>query len=262
MASFDIHKITDPDVNGVGYQEGHQKGFYNVKAYVLHRDGYECRSGQRGKHSPKLHVHHKVFRSQGGSDSPENLITLCETCHDALHAGKFALKAKRSKTKHATDVGIIKATIAKGDWPFETTFGYETKWKRERCLGWTKGHANDALAICLGDGEIVPPGETVYRKRHVSKGDYQQTSGKRSEKRIPTGKLFGLRKFDIVSTPFGVGIVNGKRSSGYFKIANLDGTPIHNSAKAVKCVRLAARSTTLTRGERVETPEKRFLHCH
>jgi hypothetical protein len=47
----------------------------------------------------------------------------------------------------------------------------------------------------------------------------------------------------------GVGfrLTSCKRSSGYFAIAELDGTPIHNSAKAEDCIRLAARSTTLIR---------------
>ena len=215
----------------------------------MHRDGYKCQGGQKGKHSPQLHVHHKVFRSQGGTNDPSNLVTLCETCHDDLHAGKFTLKAKRSKTKHATEVGIVKRAIMRSGWVISRTFGYETKWQREQCLGWPKSHAADAVAICCEDGEVVTPSPTVVRKRHVSKGHYQQTSGKRSEKRIPTGKRFGLRKFDLVSTPKGMGFVKGKRSSGQFAIAELDGTPIHNSVRAATCVRLAARSTTLTRGD-------------
>jgi 5-methylcytosine-specific restriction endonuclease McrA len=259
LASFDIHKITNPDVKGAGYQEGAQKGYYNVKAYVLHRDGYKCQSGRKCKHGPQLHVHHKVFRSQGGGDEPSNLVTLCETCHDDLHDGKFALQAKRSKTKHATEVGIVKGAVMRSGWVFSATFGYETKWKRGQCLGWAKGHAADAAAICCEDGVVVEPSPTVVHKRHVSKGDYQQTSGKRSEQRIPTGKLFGLRKFDLVSTPKGVGFVKGKRSSGYFAIADLDGTPIHKSAKAASCVRLAARSTTLTRSG---SSRGTLLHYH
>jgi hypothetical protein len=47
----------------------------------------------------------------------------------------------------------------------------------------------------------MPPGDYVYHKRHVAKGDYQQTKGARSEKRIPTGKLFGFRKLDLLTTP-------------------------------------------------------------
>jgi hypothetical protein len=33
-------------------------------------------------------THHKVFRSQGGDDSPVNLIRLCRVCHDAAHGIK------------------------------------------------------------------------------------------------------------------------------------------------------------------------------
>ena len=234
-----------------------QKDYYNVKAYVLHRDGYTCQSGRKCQHSAKLHVHHIIFRSQRGSDAPWNLVTLCETCHDDLHAEKFVLNGTRSQTKHATEVGIIKGAILRLAWLFETTFRYETKFKREQCLGWPKGHAADAVAICCGDGKIVVPNPTVYHKRHVAKGDYQQTSGKRSEKRIPTGKLFGLRKFDLVSTPRGVGFVKGKRTSGYFAIAAWDGASIHASAKALNCKRISARSTTLI--GRGKARGKRFL---
>ena len=34
---------------------------------------------------PGVHVHHRVFRSQGGDDIPENLQWLCHVCHDAAH---------------------------------------------------------------------------------------------------------------------------------------------------------------------------------
>ena len=34
-ASFDIQKIKDPDVEGEGYQQGDQLGFWNVREYVL-----------------------------------------------------------------------------------------------------------------------------------------------------------------------------------------------------------------------------------
>jgi 5-methylcytosine-specific restriction endonuclease McrA len=62
----------------VGYQTGIQKDFYNLKAFILHRDNYKCQSRQKVKHSDKLHVHHILFRSKGGTDTPDNLITLCE----------------------------------------------------------------------------------------------------------------------------------------------------------------------------------------
>jgi len=244
-ASFDIHKITNPEVTGKDYQQGVQKGYYNVKAYVLHRDNYQCLSGRKCKHSVKLHVHHKIFRSQVGSDSPSNLITLCETCHDNLHEGLFELKGKKSKTKHATEIGIIKSTLKK-QWDFEETFGYETKFKREQILLLPKTHYYDAVAICCEDGDFVKRCSTVFHKRHVARGDYQQTKGVRSEKRIPVGKLFGLKKHDFVQTPQGTGFVKGKRSSGYFALETILGEKIHASANVKKnTIRLKARTTTL-----------------
>lgn len=39
---------------------------------------------------PGDHHHHIVFRSRGGPDSPDNLITLCVTCHGLAHAHKIA----------------------------------------------------------------------------------------------------------------------------------------------------------------------------
>jgi len=244
-ASFDIHKITNPDVKGVDYQNGAQKGFYNAKAFVLHRDNYKCHSGMKQKHSKKLHVHHIQFRSNGGTNTPSNLITLCEDCHEDLHAGKFEFTAKKSKTKHATEIGIIKSQLKKL-WSFEETFGYETKFKREQCLGLPKTHDNDAIAICCEDGEWVGLSSTSYLKRHVASGDYRQTKGKRSEICIPTGKLFGLRKFDRIQTSKGTGFVKGKRSRGDFAVATLGGRVVSNGVSVKKnCQRLQARTTTL-----------------
>ena len=246
LAAFDIHKISNPAVTGAGYQAGNLKDFYNVRQYVLHRDGYACQSGQKGKHSAQLQVHHKQYRSDGGSDTADNLVTLCAACHAGLHAGDFALKEKgmRSKTRHATHMGIIKARLAACAPAHTATFGYETKYKREQLLKWPKNHANDAIAICLVEGEFVAPLADILIKLHIAKGDYQQRTGKHSQKTIPTGKLFGLRKGDKVATSRGIGFVKGKRSSGYFAIGDLDGTIIHASEKVANCRRLAARSTT------------------
>jgi 5-methylcytosine-specific restriction endonuclease McrA len=260
-ASFDIHKITNPTVISAGYQQGAKKDFYNVKAFVLHRDNYTCQSGRKAKHSAKLHVHHIVFRSQGGTNAPSNLTVLCETCHNDLHAGKFKLTKNKSTTKHATEIGIIKATLKK-QWNFEETFGYETKFKREVILGLPKTHFNDAVAICCEDGELVQPAFQVFHKRHVAKGDYQQTKGSRSEKRIPVGKLFGLKKHDFIQTPQGTGFVKGKRSSGYFALETILGEKIHASANIKKnTVRLTARTTTLTQQLKAAIPHGIKIPC-
>ena len=96
-ASFDIHKITNPDVWGSDYQKGKLKGYHNIKAFVLNRDNYKCLSGRKINHSKKLHVHHIIFKSKGGTNAPDNLLTLCETCHGDLHAGNLSLKPRSQK---------------------------------------------------------------------------------------------------------------------------------------------------------------------
>jgi 5-methylcytosine-specific restriction endonuclease McrA len=37
---------------------------------------------------PGIHVHHRIHRSQGGGDVPENLVWLCGACHDSAHGIK------------------------------------------------------------------------------------------------------------------------------------------------------------------------------
>ncbi len=47
---------------------------------ILARDGFQCTS-PRCNARTNLNVHHIDFRSQGGSDDPSNLTTLCAACH-------------------------------------------------------------------------------------------------------------------------------------------------------------------------------------
>jgi hypothetical protein len=244
LASFDIHKISNPNVKD--YQKGQQKDFYNVKAFILDRDEYTCQHCKKNK-NVKLHVHHIIFRSTQGSDSPENLITLCEKCHNDLHEGKFELKGIKLKTKHATEIGIIKSQLKKKFGEFVETFGYETKFKREQILKLLKTHCNDAIAICCNDGEVIKDLNYYFVKKNIAKGDYQQTKGIRSEKTIPTGKLFGFRKFDKVRTPEGVGFIKGKRSSGAFVIMDILGNVFKKSWNAKKYLkRISTRKNFIT----------------
>jgi 5-methylcytosine-specific restriction endonuclease McrA len=238
LASFDIHKISNPNVKD--YQKGQQKGFYNTKAFVLDRDGYSCQKCKIKK--GRLHVHHIIFKSNGGTDTPSNLITLCENCHEKLHDGEFSIKGIKSITKYATEIGIIKSQLKKKFGDFVETFGYETKFKREQILKLSKTHYNDAIAICCGDGEIIENSNNYFTKKNISRGDYQQTRGVRSEMKIPTGKLFGFRKFDKVKIPEGIGFVKGKRSSGAFVIMDILGKEFKRSWNAKKyLIRINAR---------------------
>ncbi len=56
--------------------------YEQLRNQILRRDGWRCQSC--GSMS-NLEVHHKDFRSHSGDDSEENLITLCNACHAAVH---------------------------------------------------------------------------------------------------------------------------------------------------------------------------------
>lgn len=53
-----------------------------VYTEVRERDLWRCRACGL---ADLLEAHHIVFRSQGGPDTLENLITLCKHCHMAAH---------------------------------------------------------------------------------------------------------------------------------------------------------------------------------
>jgi len=86
VASFDIQKIKNPEISGIEYQQGEQLNFWNVREYVLFRDGHTCQCC-KGKSGCKiLNVHHIESRKTGGN-APNDLITLCEYCHTKYHGG-------------------------------------------------------------------------------------------------------------------------------------------------------------------------------
>ncbi len=59
--------------------------YESLRFQVLKRDGWRCQSCGSRK---DLHVHHSKHRSQLGDDAPQNLITLCESCHKRQHHGR------------------------------------------------------------------------------------------------------------------------------------------------------------------------------
>lgn len=63
-----------------------------VRRAVLMRDKYKCHDCNWNrdlwsKDDPRhLEVHHLIMHSKGGSNTEENLLTLCNICHDVRHA--------------------------------------------------------------------------------------------------------------------------------------------------------------------------------
>lgn len=56
--------------------------YADTRRWVLQRDGWRC---QLCGSISGVEVHHTEYRSHGGSDGEENLITLCSECHNLVH---------------------------------------------------------------------------------------------------------------------------------------------------------------------------------
>jgi len=245
---FDPHALKNPAVlqHKWLYQRGINYSYANTKAYVLARDSYTCQSCKGKSKDSKLEVHHIVFRSQQGSDEESNLITLCKTCHDGLHAGTITLKRKGAKKGfllHATQMNSIRIQLL-NLLQAEETWGFVTKEHRQ-LAGLPKEHIFDAAVIATRGQKPIFQTTTLIAKRCLPKGDYQQTKGVRSEQRIITGKIGGFRKYDKVRYLGQDYFIKGRMSTGYAILMDLAGTKVELKPipKFEKMRRVSARKS-------------------
>jgi len=248
-ATFDTHALKNPKVlnNKWLYQKGINYGFANTKAYVLNRDNYTCQHCKVKLKNSRLHVHHIIFKSNGGSDEQENLITLCKTCHDKLHNGEITLK-KNGKTKgqlkHATQMNSIRQQLLRLLPEAEETFGFITKEHRQ-LINLPKEHYYDAVAIASQGKDVTFKTNDVLFKKCVADGDFQQTKGTRSQQKINTGKIQGFRKFDKVKYLGKEYFIKGRMSTGYAILMDIEGDKINLKPipKFNKMKRIGARKS-------------------
>ena len=234
VAQFDTQKIKNPDISGKEYQEGEQLGFWNVREYVLARDGHKCQHCKGKSKDPILNVHHIESRKTGG-DSPSNLITLCETCHKAYHRGEIELKAKRGKSlRDAAVMGIMKWRIydaLKSIYPdVKMTFGYITKYNRIH-NNIEKSHESDAFTISKN---LIAKRLSYYYKIKLVRRHNRQIhkfkilkGGKKKMNQSPF-EVFGFRLFDRVMFDDRYYFIYARRISGQFNIRNIDGRKSEN----------------------------------
>ncbi|MBR0384428.1 MAG: HNH endonuclease [Eubacteriaceae bacterium] len=255
---FDTHLMKNPSlisekVKHWGYQKGFNYGWSSRREAILNRDNYTCQIC--GKKHTKLEVHHIIYKSQGGTDDENNLITLCEECHHAVHdkAIELTKKPRKRDLKHATHMSIIRSQLLKVYPKAIETLGFVTKTNREN-LNLPKDHYIDACVIASG-GKAFTVNDTIYQKRRVAKGDYQLTKGVRGEQKIPVGKINGFSKFDKVRYRGKEYFIKARMTSGYAVLMNIHGeTQKFENPKTVKlksCKRLNARRSVLCTSEKV-----------
>ncbi len=257
--TFDPHALKNPEVlhHKWLYQKGVNYGFANTKAYVLTRDNYTCQQCQGKSKEHRLEVHHIIFRSQQGSNEEANLLTLCKTCHDDVHAGTITLKRtgkKKGSLLHATQMNSIRIQLLKRVAATET-WGFVTK-EHRLLAGLPKDHVFDATMIATRGNTPIFRTTTVLSKRCVPSGDYQQTKGVRSEQHIITGKMGGFRKFDKVRYLGQDYFIKGRMATGYAILMELSGRKVALKPipKFDKMKRVSARSSWMMR----QTPMPHF----
>jgi len=246
VASFDIQKIKNPDINGTEYQNGEQLDFWNVREYVLFRDGHTCQCC-KGKSKDKiLNVHHIESRKTGG-DAPNNLITLCETCHTGYHNGTVKLPKtihRGMSFKDATFMGVMRWALyekLKTIYPnVRLTYGYITKNTRIE-NGLPKDHYIDARCIS-GNPNAVSNGEIFYYKKVRSHNRQihkcKVLKGGIRKRNQATYYVMDYRMYDRVSYQGKPYIIFGRRNSGFFDIRTLDGTKVNKGSISYKKLRL------------------------
>ena len=250
VASFDIQKIKNPSISGTDYQQGEQMDFWNIREYVLFRDGHQCH-GKKGCKNKILNVHHIESRKVGG-DSPSNLITLCEECHNDYHKGKLELYIKRGqKFKDATFMGIMRWSFynrLKELYPIVSlTYGYITKNTRiSNSL--PKEHRIDAL--CISGNPMVKRLDYFYfskkvrchnrqiHKANILKGGVKKLNQAQFE-------VKGFRLFDKIQYQGKLYYIFGRRNSGFFDIRTLDGTKVNKGSISCESFKLIERRKSL-----------------
>ena len=239
---FDIQKLKNPDIEGEEYQNGEQKGFWDIREYILERDNHTCQNcGKRTDFKRKddfgysqgnkviLEVHHIVSRKIGGN-RPDNLVTLCKECHDGYHHKTVKLKDFKLSPhfRFPTKMNILKDRLMKlsfrifGKDNVFVTFGSITKSRRiEQKL--EKDHHIDARMIS-GNLSVKPDVVYYFKKirRHNRKIYIDKTfsGGKRKVNQCPY-IVKDFHRYDLIKFEGKLLYINGLRKTGSFQCKDL-----------------------------------------
>ena len=258
-ASFDIQKIKNPTISGTEYQKGEQLDFWNVREYVLFRDGHICQCC-KGKSKDKiLNVHHIKSRKISGN-APNNLITLCKTCHSGYHAGTIMLpkSIRRGMSfKDAAFMGIMRWAFynrLKKIYPnVNLTFGYITKDTRIK-NGLPKEHYIDAR--CISGNPLAKSDGIVYFQKKVrchNRQIHKNTilKGGIRKRNQASYEVMGFRLYDKVKWKGSSCYIFGRRSTGRMDLRLLDGTKVNASVGYKNLRLLETRKNILVESRKV-----------
>jgi 5-methylcytosine-specific restriction endonuclease McrA len=78
LVRFDMQAMENPEINGVGYQQGMLAG-YEAREYLLQKWDHKCAYCSRNDRP--LQIEHIQPRARGGTDRIANLTLACEPCN-------------------------------------------------------------------------------------------------------------------------------------------------------------------------------------
>jgi hypothetical protein len=193
QGQFDVSSMTaGKRLTGEEFQQSEYEG-RNFRAKVLFRDNYTC---QHCGAKEELNAHHIKQKSEGGTDTPKNGITLCKKCHDSLHAGEWTLKKKPATFKYPMH-------LMQGKWYIYNLLESEGL-SVTKCVGWMtaywrkqigieKSHPNDAIAsVCRNYMPTIASLEyTILPKRTKV---WEDNPTKQSQEKL------GFKHYDLVKS--------------------------------------------------------------
>lgn len=246
VGKFDTAKMINPDIQGVDYQQGKTYGFYDERYFVFARDNYTCQCCGKSK-DKILQTHHIIYRSNGGTNRVDNLITICTDCHTSDNHKKggilYKWQKEQKKVKQYKEhpfMNILRKRIFTRYPEAIITYGSETTPKRKE-IGLDKTHYNDAIIISGITNVKENPNEWLlikqFRKKKRSLHEATARKGrikpnrlqKRNSKNAPYYKGFYLN--DKVNVLGKVGYITGFTSGGaYIKDSNDEYITLQNKS--------------------------------
>lgn len=252
VGKFDTAKMINPEINGVDYQHGQTYGFFEERYFVFARDNYTCQCCGKSK-DKILQTHHIIYRSNGGTDRVDNLITVCTDCHTSKNHQKggilYKWQEQHKKVKQYKEPPFMNAIRKRifARYPnAHTTYGSETTPHRME-LGLEKTHYNDAITISGITNIKEDPKEWLlikqFRKKKRSLHEATARKGrkepncfqKRNSKNTPFYRGFYLNDKVKVFGHGQIGYITGFTSGGAY-VKNVDGEYITIPNKSYKQV--------------------------
>jgi len=173
VASFDIQKMQNPNIQGAEYQQGTLFG-YTIRNYLLEKWDHRC-VYCRKKNIP-LEIDHIIPRSRGGTNRVDNLTIACQKCNlkkghklasecsTKLRKTILAIQRQARKTfKAATLMTMVRLKMVE-QLDCQYTYGDMTKYNRRR-IGLSKSHVNDAFVIATGSNQTITSCYSVIQIR-------------------------------------------------------------------------------------------------